>query len=319
MKKKLVLVVDDDPAILKLIKTLIQDDVTEVVVTDEISHAIFLINKYEINLLIADYSLMNEDGWNLVAIIKEKELQIPIVIISGHIEKETKIKSLGTGANIFIEKPFGVELNSVVKNFLNLFENNKLESAADMIKALSTAVEKRDSYIQGHHHRVMSYSLKIYDELGYNNNNERENLRIGCMLHDIGKIGIPDEILKSTKTLTNYEREIIQHHPEIGLQICSDLNSLKGCLDIIKHHHEKLDGTGYPDRLTNNKISDIVAITTVADIYDALTSDRVYRAKNSTKEALEIMKREVNERKIDNKIFTTLIKLISRHPKEFPK
>ena len=319
-RKYLILVVDDDPTVLDVIQQLLQDDNIETVLVKTSKDAFRIVETIDVHLLITDYFLVNGSGVELIKKLRKNKAHIPVIMISGNQQREVRMKSLEVGANVFLNKPFhGAELKIIVQNLLNLFEaNEQLESASDMISALSMAVEKRDSYTQGHHARVTKYSLAIYDEIyGPESTDEREALRIGCMLHDIGKIGIPDTVLKSRTPLTDEERSVVNRHPQFGYDICVDLKSLRGCLDIIKHHHEKLDGSGYPDGLKGHEISNIVAIAAIADIYDALTSLRVYRKKNTPEEALEIMKEDVKEKKINAYFFSILEKLVHENPKEF--
>jgi len=233
-------------------------------------------------------------------------------MMSSSHEKQIKLNSLKAGANMYISKPFGIEIKMVVNNLLNLMEvRDELENASDMIHALSMAVEKRDTYTQGHHFRVTAYSLAIYDEVyGDSNPGERKALRVGCMLHDIGKIGVPDTILKSSNTLTKKERKEVEKHSEYGFEICKDLKTLKPALPIIRHHHEKMDGSGYPDKLKGSEISNIVAIATIADIFDALTSKRSYRRKNTPKEAIQILKKEVSQGKLHSFFVDTFEKIV---------
>ena len=289
MKKHTILAVDDDQHILDVISHLMDEEDNILVSAKSVDEANSIIDKLDINLLIVDYYLSGRFGTELITKLRQNKPHIPVIMIS--IGEDVRLTSLEIGANVFLPKPFhGKELKIIVHNLLNLFDAyEKLESASDMIEALSRAVDKRDTYTQGHHARVAKYSLMLYDEL-YDDPAEREALRIGCLLHDIGKIGIPDYILKSEKPLTKEEHELVEMHPVLGYEICKDLKALKDSLPIIKSHHEKEDGSGYPEGIKD--IPDIVAIATVADIYDALTSDRSYHKGKEPKEAFEIMEKD---------------------------
>ncbi len=286
MNKHTILAVDDDQHILDVISHLMDEEDNFFVSAKSVEEASNIIDKLDINLLIVDYYLSGRFGTELITQLRKNKPHIPVIMIS--VGEDVRLTSLEVGANVFLPKPFhGKELKIIVHNLLNLFDAyEKLESASDMIEALSRAVDKRDTYTQGHHARVAKYSLMLYDEL-YDDSAERETLRIGCLLHDIGKIGIPDYILKSEKPLSEEERDLIKMHPILGYDICKDLKSLKDSLPIIKSHHEKEDGSGYPEGIKN--IPDIVAIATIADIYDALTSDRSYHKGKTPEEALKIM------------------------------
>ncbi|HWD42077.1 MAG TPA: HD domain-containing phosphohydrolase [Fimbriimonas sp.] len=144
------------------------------------------------------------------------------------------------------------------------------------MESLAGALEARDDYTRGHSHRVCEVSLLIGEELGLSME-ELEDLRIGTTLHDIGKIGVPDAILNKPGRLTDEEYEIMRQHPVIGFDICSPLQLSKGILEIIRNHHEKLDGSGYPDGLKGDQLSKTLRIVCVADAFDAMSSPRAYR------------------------------------------
>lgn len=292
-KKHSILVVDDDQHILDVINHLFEEEDLLVLTATSVAEAYDITQKIDVNLLIVDYYLTDMFGTELIKKVRANNQHIPVIMIS--VGEDTRLQSLEVGANVFLPKPFhGKELKIIIHNLLNLFDAyEQLENASDMITALSTAVEKRDTYTQGHHARVAQYSLQIYDMIYDNTSSpEREALRVGCLLHDIGKIGIPDYILKSGNKLNDDERHLVEQHPIIGYDICKDLKTLKDALPIIKSHHEKLDGSGYPEHLHKGQIPDIVCIATIADIYDALTSNRSYHNGKEAYEAFEIMEEQ---------------------------
>ncbi len=173
-------------------------------------------------------------------------------------------------------------------------ENSKLNEDAERtyfetISALALAVDAKDRYSRGHLDRVANYVKRIAQELKLSEDNIR-TLMDAARLHDVGKIGIPDEILVKPGPLTTQEMEIMRRHPEIGESIVRPIRSLRNLCDIIRHHHEKLDGTGYPDGLKGEEISLLVRITSVADIFDALTTDRPYRPRYSFGEACAMLR-----------------------------
>ncbi|MCS7215332.1 MAG: HD domain-containing protein [Thermodesulfovibrio sp.] len=154
-----------------------------------------------------------------------------------------------------------------------------------IVFALADTIEKRDPYTGGHTRRVMEYSTEIAKEIGLNKN-ELENLRLAAILHDIGKIGIRDEILLKKDKLTNEEYTIIKNHAIYGSSILQHLKQLKDIIPGVRHHHENFNGTGYPDQLKGEEIPLIARIISVADNFDALTTDRPYRKALSTDEAV---------------------------------
>ena len=159
------------------------------------------------------------------------------------------------------------------------------------IEALARAIDARDPYTYGHSARVAAFSLEIADQLGYPKD-KREGLRRAALLHDIGKIGIEDHILRKTGALNYIEAKEMREHPVIGHQMLKDVPFLHSSLSGIRHHHERWDGAGYPDTLSGETIPLQVRILSVADVFDALTSDRPYRSAMSVAEATEMIERE---------------------------
>ncbi|MDE2010148.1 MAG: HD domain-containing protein [Candidatus Omnitrophica bacterium] len=195
-------------------------------------------------------------------------------------------------------KSFSEEDLSLVFNLASqtavAIENSKLnhdieKTYFETISALAMAVDAKDKYSRGHLDRVTSHAVAIGESLGLDEE-DIGTLRDAARLHDVGKIGIPDEILRKDASLTDEEWVIMRRHPEIGESIIKPVRSLQHLCDLVRHHHEKLDGSGYPDRLKAEEISPLVRILTVADMYDALTTERSYRPKKSPSEAIAILR-----------------------------
>jgi len=197
-------------------------------------------------------------------------------------------------------------LNNVALQTAVAIENSKLNDDAEKtyfetISALALAVEAKDTYSRGHSERVAKISIKIAEALNLSDE-DISVLRDAAKLHDLGKIGVTDEVLKKEGSLSAQEMEMMRKHPEIGEGIIKPIRSLRGISHIVRHHHEKLDGSGYPDGLKGEQISQLVRILTVADIYDALTSDRLYRAAYSRPKAISEMrnmKDQLDQRAVD--------------------
>jgi len=188
-------------------------------------------------------------------------------------------------------------------------ENSKLnrdieKTYFETISALALAVDAKDKYSRGHLDRVTDHALMIGKHLGLDDE-DLNTLRDAARLHDLGKIGIPDEILKKDSGLTDEEWVIMRSHAEIGESIIKPVRSLQHLCDIVRHHHEKLDGSGYPDGLKGEEISPLVRILSVADVYDALTTDRPYRPRKSKQEAISILRSMKNH--LDQDIVNILL------------
>ena len=168
------------------------------------------------------------------------------------------------------------------------------DSVEPIVQALLTAAEAKDFRIRAHAERVARYAVEVAEILGLDET-LRHNLRLGALLHDIGNIGIPDSILLKPSGLADWEFEEMKMHPLIGVQICKPLPSLAGALPLIRSHHEKLNGSGYPDGLKGDAIPLSVRILAVVDVYDTLRSDRAYRRAFAHDDAMEILRKEIEK------------------------
>ena len=314
-----ILLVDDDPLNLKYLEGLLQPIGYSTHRSKNGSEAIYIINNMEIDLVLLDVMMPDMDGFEVCRKIKTNEdtRMIPVILITALDDTETKIRGIDAGADDFISKPPNkAELLARVKSLLRLKRlNNNLTSIENVLFSMAKAVESKDSYTQGHVDRVSQMAISIGKDMGVSNS-ELEALRFGGILHDIGKMGVPSEILNKPGPLNDEEWEIMKRHPEIGYRICLPLKkNLGNALDIVRHHHEKLDGSGYPDGLRNDEISMVARIMAVADIYDALITDRPYRKGMSMEKTLDILYKEADAGKLDFNVVVSIDNLVA--DKEF--
>jgi len=172
------------------------------------------------------------------------------------------------------------------------------EQAKSVVMSLAQTLDAKGPMAAGHSERLTEYAVELGESLDLNDE-DLETLRVACLLHDIGKVGIPDAILTKPGPLTEEERKIVQQHPVIGESICAPLKSLRHVLPVIRHHHEHMDGSGYPDGLRGDRIPLKARILQIADIYDALTTDRPYRDALPPHEALDVLAREAQRGWLD--------------------
>lgn len=306
-EKYTALIVEDDEDLAIFISNMLKIINLNSLIVGTLKEARFAIEKAgKIEILILDYRLPDGTANNLLENLQKNKISLPTVVMSGDPDS-ARLPSLVAGANVVIGKPFSdAEFLMVIRNLLKVREMyEQLEHAQQIIQALVAAVEARDDYTSGHSARVAKYSIMIFDAIGFNDAKDRESLRVGGLLHDIGKIGIPDSVLKSTSELTDEEYSFIKKHPIIGYEICKGLDRLSGSLPVILQHHERLDGSGYPYGLKDGEISYLAQIVMIPDVYDAITTKRTYREAMSCARAIKIMDKEAAEGKLNSSFYET--------------
>lgn len=310
-----VLVVDDNALNIKMLEGMLIPLKYNVIRAMNGFDALSIINRGEIDIVLLDIMMPEMDGIEVCRRIKSQETtrMIPVVMVTALDESDAKIRAIEAGADDFLTKPPGkVELKARVKSLLNVKRlNENLVGIENALISLANAVEAKDRYTEGHVQRVSSLAVQMGKRM-YLTEREVEALRIGGILHDIGKIGIPDAILNKEGSLDPGEREIMMSHPVIGFNMAQPLKkNLHQALDIIRYHHEKLDGSGYPDGLKGEEISTTARIMAVVDAFDALTSDRPYRRALSVETGLRILKEEAAGGKMDGAIVEQLEAMLS--------
>ncbi|MGC2322688.1 MAG: HD domain-containing phosphohydrolase [Terriglobales bacterium] len=275
-----VLIVDDNPDNIILTRELLLSrgyDVQSVISAEDAQQA---IQKQQPDLILLDVILPGKSGYELCHELKEDPFTrlIPIVMITGLTDREDKIRGIEAGADDFLNKPiFPEELFARVNSLLKLKEfTDELEHVEEVLFTLALGVEARDPYTEGHCDRLSRYASDLGRHLKLDEDSVIA-LKRGGVLHDLGKISIPDEILKKGADLTPAEWEIMKQHPIIGENICKPLKSLRQVLPIIRSHHEHWNGSGYPDRLRAHDIPLLARILQVVDVYDALRTERPYK------------------------------------------
>jgi putative two-component system response regulator len=306
MDKSKILIADDDETILKLVEQYLETKGYEVITALDGKQAIALEEKVRPDLVILDVMMPIVDGLEAFNTIRSKRSginHIPIIFISGLSDERQAITGLQLGVDDFIRKPFEMaELSARMNNLLKMKNFiATVESMENVLFAIVKSIEARDFYTARHARRVCNISKEIGKQLKLSKK-EIDILHTSALLHDVGKIGIFDYILNKPGKLTTAEFEKIKQHPMLGVEICNYLHFGPEVLDIIGHHHEKLDGGGYPDGLKGKGISKLVKIVTVADMYDAMTTKRPYRPPKTHEETIAILKKEVQDGKLDTGI-----------------
>ncbi len=294
-KSARVLVVDDNRENAILTRELLHTDGYEVQIAGDASRAEAAIRENPPDLILLVVVMPGKSGIDLCRELKNdpETRLIPVVMITGLTDRDDKIRAIEAGADDFLNKPiFPEEMFARVKSLLKLKEfTDELESAEDVLCTLGLSVESRDPYTAGHCERLADYAADLGEHIGLHAD-ELVALRRGGYLHDIGKITVPDEVLKKGSNLTTSEWQVMRQHPVTGENICRPLKSLREVLPIIRHHHEHWDGSGYPDGLKGEEIPLLARILQVVDVYDALRTARPYKRALSHEDSERVM---VNE------------------------
>ena len=250
------------------------------------------------DLILLDVIMPGRSGFELCRQLKNDRATrlIPVVLITGLSEREDRVRGIEAGADDFLNKPiYAEELFARANSLLKLKEfTDELESAEDVLCTLGLSVEARDPYTEGHCERLARYASELGRHLGLDADGVTA-LRRGGYLHDLGKITVPDEILKKGANLTPEEWQVMRQHPMTGEAICRPLKSLRAVLPIIRNHHEHFDGSGYPDGLRGQEIPLLARILQVVDVYDALRTERPYKKALAHQEAEEMMIHEADK------------------------
>ncbi len=183
------------------------------------------------------------------------------------------------------------------------------EQAETVLLSLARSIEAKDPYTEGHGARISQYAVAMGEDLGLSWDQIR-SLELAGLLHDIGKVAVPDAILLKSGPLSPAERKIVEQHPLIGEHICEPMMAFREVLPIIRHHHERFDGSGYPDRLAGERIPLTARVIQVADIYDALTTDRPYREAMTAGDAFAVMREEAGNGWLDENLLGRLERLL---------
>jgi putative two-component system response regulator len=292
-----VLVADDSEANRELLLELLTAEGYYVVLAADGSEAQGQIRSGSIDLALLDVVMPRPTGFEICQSMKSSEETrlIPVVLLTSLNSDADRIRGIMCGADDFLTKPVNKhELLARVYSLLRLKQfTDELDNAESVLFSLALTIEAKDPYTEGHCDRLSKYSVALAEKLGLPDE-LLTALRRGGSVHDIGKLAVPERILLKPGPLDPDERRIMEQHTIIGERICAPLRSFRNVLPIIRHHHEKWDGSGYPDGLKGEAIPLTARILQITDIYDALTTARPYRQALPVPEALAIMRAEAS-------------------------
>lgn len=308
-----ILVVDDQTSDRALLTDVLEAQGFTVATAADGAIALDKFSSVQPDLVLLDALMPNMNGYEVCQRLKTnpRTRLTPVVLVTSQTDLRDRIKGLNCGADDILGKPVDRgELLARVRSLLNLKAyTDELERAESVLFALARSIEAKDRYTEGHCERLSELSVELGRRLGLPEE-QLAALRRGGIVHDIGKVCVPDAILLKPGRLTAAEMDEVRKHPAIGERICAPLRSFKLVLPIIRHHHERMDGSGYPDGLRGEEIPIGARVLQVVDVYDALTTERPYKKALPQNEALRIMHEEVQAGWWDSRIFEEFVRMI---------
>jgi putative two-component system response regulator len=283
-RSECILIVDDEPAVRRLIAGILAKAGHRVVTANSGQEAIRVLESEDVALVLSDINMPGSiSGLELIDALHALRPSLPIILVTGSVDERNLQSALDRGAAGFITKPFkAAELGRKVDTAIDRLLLAEVELrerllAPTVASVLANAIEVRDSSMEGHTERLAALALEIGRRVRLSEH-KLEALELGAVLHDIGKIGISDSILMKPGPLTAEERAEVERHPEIGDRMLAPLAFLESVRPVVKHHHERWDGNGYPDGLAGEDIPLLARIVSVADSIEAMSSLRPYRS-----------------------------------------
>lgn len=328
-----ILIVDDDPFVRDILMKCLQAEGYVCATAQSAEAALDLLAQEDFSLIISDIMMPGKSGIDLLGIVRERYPNTAVIMVTAVDDRATAVKALHLGAYGYVIKPF--DLNEIVISVVNALERrrlwinskeyevrleNEVKERTEAIRhreeeiclRLTAACEYRDVETGTHNRRIGLYAFMVADYLGWGNQ-VMDEIRIAACMHDIGKMGVPDHILLKTGPLTDEEFEIIKTHTTIGAKILSgsDISLLQMAHDIALCHHEKWNGTGYPEGRAGEEIPPPARVVAILDVYDALVHKRVYRPPIPEDVALKMMEKDKGTH-FDPQIFDAFIAVLPK-------
>lgn len=291
-----VLVVDDLKTNVRMLEQALAKDGYTILTAYSGADALLVVQRERPDLVLMDIRMPGRDGIEVCRQLKHEPATrlMPIVLMTGFSSAEDRIGAIEAGADDFLAKPVDVaELRARVKSLVRLKRyTDDLDSAESVIMSLARTIEARDPNTEGHCERLARFAVTLGARLGLPED-DLAALHRGGHLHDIGKVAVPDAVLRKPGPLTDEEYDVIKRHTVVGDELLGSLRSMRRVRSVVRHHHERLDGTGYPDGLKGEDVPLLAQIVGVVDVYDALTSIRPYKPAWSPLRAYEALREEV--------------------------
>jgi putative two-component system response regulator len=291
-----VLVADDEQPVAELLRRVLVKEGYGVEVVHDGVAALEGVLQHKPHLALLDVNMPGMTGIDVCRRIKQDPAYrlTPVVLVTGMAQREKRIEGLEAGADDFLSKPVDTqELLARVRTLVRMKRyTDDLDSAASLIMAMALLIEARDGNTEGHCHRMANYATALGRALDLGEE-DLQALHRGGFLHDIGMLAIPDAVLRKSGPLDPEEFELMKSHTTVGDSLCGHLRSLEAVRPIVRHHHERYDGSGYPDRLKGDEIPLVAQIIGLVDVYDAVTTRRPYQGPHTSQEAIDILRGQV--------------------------
>ena len=307
------LIADDQPMMRRTLARLVQRLGLEVVEAETGTAALARVREMSPDVVLLDAAMPECDGFEVCRRLKGDPgtALTPVVMVSGLASVEDRVRGVEAGADDYFTKPFETaEVLGRVRSVLRVKQlTDELEAAEAVLFALARAIENKDPATEGHCERLASLAERLGATLGLPLE-DCVALRRAGIVHDIGKVAVPDAILLKRGPLNDDEWVVMREHAAAGERICAPMKSFRRVLPIVRHHHERRDGSGYPDGLAGDAIPVTARVLQIVDVYDALTMERPYKRALSAGEALQVMRSEVGRGWWDPRVFEAFTGLL---------
>lgn len=312
-----ILIADDDETSIRYLRRLLSREGHRVSVVDTVERALRACEVEVPDLVLVDLVEPRGHGFELCRRLKNMTATrfVPVVIVTAQSDRRDRLRGIEAGCDDFLVKPFdAAELHARIQSLVRIKRfTDDLESAEAVIMGMGATIEARDPSTNGHCQRLAYYATRLGRSLNLDQS-DLAALERGGFLHDIGKIAVPDSVLLKGGQLDPHESRVMQKHPIVGDNLCAGLRSLSKVRPIVRHHHERLDGTGYPDGLRTGEVPLLAQIVSVVDVFDALTTERPYRAARPVEEAFQVLADESAKDWRDRALVDAFVNVVTADP-----